>query len=113
MGRPRKEIDFVQFEKLCSLQCTQKEIAAFFEISHDTLSDRCKEQYGMTFEDVYAEKSQSGKIAVRRAQMQAAMAGDRTMLVWLGKNMLGQKDAHQVEHKGTVNVSFDERYKDV
>jgi hypothetical protein len=93
MGRPRKEIDFVQFEKLCGLQCTEPEICSFFGINTDTLCTRCKEQYGKTFKDVYAEKSQSGRIAIRRAQMQAALAGDKTMLVWLGKNMLGQKDA--------------------
>jgi hypothetical protein len=93
MGRPRKEIDFVQFEKLCGLQCTEPEICAFFGINTDTLCTRCKEQYGMTFKDVYAEKSQSGRIAIRRAQMQAALAGDKTMLVWLGKNMLGQRDS--------------------
>ena len=36
IGRPLKEIDKVQFEKLCNLQCTLLEIAGFFNCSDDT-----------------------------------------------------------------------------
>ena len=37
-GRPRKEIDQEQFEKLCGLQCTEEEICAWFDISDKTLA---------------------------------------------------------------------------
>lgn len=35
------------------------------------------------------------RVSVRRMQVQQALAGDRVMLVWLGKNMLGQRDRHE------------------
>jgi len=35
-GRPKIKIDWEAFEKLCGLQCTQEEIASFFQCSADT-----------------------------------------------------------------------------
>ena len=32
------------------------------------------------------------KLALRKAQWEKAMAGDVRMLIWLGKQVLGQKD---------------------
>lgn len=92
-GRPRKEIDFDQFEKLCGLQCTEREIAAWFDMTIDTINARCKERYSLTFSDVYAQKSELGRIALRRAQMQSAQGGNVTMQIWLGKQLLKQKDS--------------------
>ena len=33
MGRPMKQIDKVQFEKLCALQCTEEEICGFLDVT--------------------------------------------------------------------------------
>lgn len=92
MGRPRIEIDREQFEYLCKIQCTLNEIASFFDCSMDTIERWCKREYEMTFADTFALKSGSGKVSLRRKQFQAALAGDKTMLVWLGKQMLSQTD---------------------
>jgi len=92
MGAPKKEIDFAEFEKLCSLLCTEDDIANFFKISVDTLNARCKEHYGFTFSDTYKKYSVLGRISLRRAQMAAAEKGNPTMLIWLGKQYLGQRD---------------------
>lgn len=40
MPRHKKEIDQEQFEKLCELQCTLKEICGFFDVTDKT--ERCK-----------------------------------------------------------------------
>lgn len=39
-----------------------------------------------------------GRASLRRAQFLAALKGDRTMLIWLGKQLLGQTD--KVENTG-------------
>ena len=92
MGRPEKEIDKEQFEKLCGLQCTQVEISGWFHISADTLDRWCKRTYKKTFADVFREKRQSGCISLRRKQMETALGGNITMLIFLGKQYLGQSD---------------------
>lgn len=93
MGRPRKFVDMEQFEKLCELLCTLREIAGWFQVSEDTIENRCKEHYeGRTFSDVYKYFSAPGKISLRRAQFTSALGGNVTAQIWLGKQILGQRD---------------------
>jgi len=104
-GRPRKVIDYDQFEKLCYLQCTQAEIMNFFDIdTRDTLNERIREHYGKdeSYSTIYDKKSAGGKIAVRRKQFQVAESGNVSMLIWLGKQWLGQTD--KVETDNTQKV---------
>lgn len=115
MSRPRKEIDKETFEKLCHLQCTQQEIMGFFEIgTKDTLNARIREIYGEehSFSTIYAQKSQSGKISIRRQQMQLAEKGNASILIWLGKQYLGQSDKQETkvnhELKAFELVEYDE-----
>ena len=91
MGRPRKEIDYIQLEKLCSIQCTEVEIAQFFEVSVDTLCSRIKEEYTMTFSEYFKKHSADGKISLRRNQFKLSEK-NTAMAIWLGKQYLGQKD---------------------
>lgn len=100
MGRPRKEINKTEFEKLCYLQCTHTEICAWFDIAADTLERWCKETYGTTFSKVFAEKKQNGLISLRRTQFQLAEKSP-AMAIFLGKNLLGQTD--KVEQTQNIN----------
>jgi hypothetical protein len=40
------------------------------------------------------------RVKLRQKQETMALEGDRTMLIWLGKNMLGQSDAVDVTSDG-------------
>ncbi len=93
IGRPKIEIDFSQFEKLCEICCTLREIAGWFRCSEDTIERRCLEHYGEHFAEVFKQFSAPGKIALRHAQMQSAVGGNVTAQIWLGKQILGQKDS--------------------
>ena len=95
VGRPKKKIDKEQFEKLCVMQCTLNEIAGWFECSEDTIENWCKKEYGENFSDVLKRRASKGKISLRRSQFQAAEAGNVTMLIWLGKQYLEQKEPKQ------------------
>lgn len=92
MPRPRTQINWDEFDKLCGLQCTLAEIASWFECSEDTIENACKREKKMRFSDYYKTKSSKGKIALRRYQMKQAEAGNVTMQIWLGKQLLGQTD---------------------
>ena len=43
-----------------------------------------------------------GRISVRRAQMRLLEAGNATMGVWLGKQLIGQRDIVTNEHTGSA-----------
>lgn len=92
VGRPATPIDKNQFESLCNLQCTLEEIAGFFKCCDDTINNWCKATYGDNFSGVYKIYSQNGKISLRREQFKVAQKGNASMLIWLGKQYLGQSD---------------------
>jgi len=92
MARPKKEIDKREFEKLCSLQCTKEETCSWFDLTDKTLERWCKEEYKVGFSEVFSIKRGLGKISLRRSQWQVAEKGNVTMLIWLGKQYLDQKE---------------------
>ena len=91
-GRPRKNIDKTLFEDLCRIHCTEEEILGVLHVSDKTLVSWCKREYGSTFSDTYKKYSAEGKMSLRRWQIQAAKAGSVPMLIWLGKQWLGQSE---------------------
>lgn len=105
MARPRIEINWVEFDKLCGIQCTLREIASWFECSEDTIERAVEREKEMRFADYFEQKKGKGKISLRRKQYEVAMSGDRSMLIWLGKQYLNQSDKLQQEQ--TVSHSAD------
>lgn len=95
VGPPPKPIDWIQFEQLCALQCTQSEIASIFKVHPQTISDRASKQYGDDYSTIYKRFSQSGYCSLRRNQFVLSKT-NASMAIWLGKIWLGQKD-NQVE----------------
>lgn len=89
-GRPRKEIDWELVKELAELQCTQDEIASALRISTNTLR-----QYPQ-FLQLHKEGLENGRKCLRRWQYQKARDGNVTMLIWLGKQYLGQRD--RIDH---------------
>lgn len=97
MGRPKKEIDMEQFEKLCGLQCTLEEICAWFNVTDKTLNSWCIENYEQTFSEVFAEKRNKGKISLRRAGFELAKK-NAAVHIFYAKNYLGMRDNYEVEN---------------
>lgn len=117
MARPKKEIDQVEFEKLCGIQCTNDEICDWFGVTDKTLDGWCKRTYKEGFSATYAKKRGKGKISLRRMQFELAKK-NAAMAIWLGKQYLGQKENAEYTIKGTDPViklleRLDEETKDV
>lgn len=91
VGRPPFVIDYELVERLGLIHCTIAEIASIMGCSHDVL-DRDER-----FSVIYKRAVDNGRMCLRRAQWAGAESGNATMLVWLGKQYLGQKDKHETE----------------
>ena len=91
MGRPMKQIDKVQFEKLCALQCTEEEICGFLDVTDKTLEKWCQKEYKAHFSEVFRQKRGVGKVSLRRSQWRLAEK-NANMAIWLGKQYLEQRD---------------------
>ena len=106
-GRPRKEVDFEQLEKLCEWHCNQKEIAEFFRMNPNVLKKRVEEHYGQTWAELIAEFKGRGKCLLRKMQWKSAEQGNVTMQIFLGKNYLGQSDKLEQKVESTpINIQF-------
>lgn len=97
--KPMSDKEFEQLVNMIRIQCTRDEICDILCMSDTTLNRRIKEQ-GIpgvdNFEALYKKHQGEGKASLRRAQWKAAQDGNPTMLVWLGKQMLGQKDKQEL-----------------
>jgi hypothetical protein len=79
------------------LQCTDEELAAWFGVSTRTIESRRKQPQ---FAEVMSRGKAKGRIAVRRQQMKLMEAGNAAMGIWLGKQLLGQRDVTPIELSG-------------
>ncbi len=90
MARPKKyDIDTEQLEKLAELGCTNIEIASFFGCSDSLIRKR--------YSEYVLKGKEKGKIRLRQWQMRAARNGNAALLIWLGKQILGQADRKEIE----------------
>lgn len=96
-GRKPVNLDLSELEKLCSLQCSDEEIASWFNVSVRTIQTRRKQR---PFAEVMDRGRARGRISVRRTQMRIAEQGSAAMSIWLGKQLLGQRDVTPVELTG-------------
>jgi len=101
MARPKKQIDEETVERMASVGCTVEEIALVLGCNKRTLERR--------FVAVLEKGRARLKTGLRHKQVQLAMAGDKTMLVWLGKQLLGQKDRTEAEVNQHTEVVTIER----
>ena len=89
MGRPKKyNIDTEQVEKLAGLGCTNTEIASFFGCSSDLIEK--------SYSEYLTKGRDKEKIRLRQWHLKSAEKGNVAMLIWLGKQMLGQSDKQEI-----------------
>lgn len=104
-GAPKKLIDYSKLDKLCAIHCTGEECAAILEVDYDTLNNSLKSDGFGGFSDYFKKKSASGKMSLRRRQYTKAVdEGNPTMLIWLGKQWLGQKDSETLVDTTVNNI---------
>ena len=102
-GRPQLDIPEEEVYKLAGYGCPNSEIADFFGCAESTIGER--------FRSILVKARAEMKQKLRRKQFEMAEGGDRTMLVWLGKNMLGQSDALDINaNLPEVNVTINANY---
>jgi hypothetical protein len=113
-GRPPTVIDWSIFDALCQVQCTKQEIAAYFRCSEDAVERAVRREKRTTFSAYYNQHAGIGKMSLRRKQFQMALNGNVTMLIWLGKQTLGQADQSKVKQEvtgaegGALEVNVDD-----
>ena len=80
--------------RLGSLGCTQEECGFSLGVTRRTITNYMRDEDGLFFL-AYKEGLVNMKESLRRAQLGKALKGDNTMMVWLGKQILDQRDKTQ------------------
>lgn len=104
MARPKKQIDKVQVRTLAGFGLTAAEIGTALGCSADTLERRFAASLKEGRDDLNA--------GLKRKQVEMALDGNTTMLVWLGKQYLGQRDKSDVQQDGDQTLRIQVEYTD-
>lgn len=86
------KINWTEFDKLASYQCTQLEIADWFGIDITTLENACERDHGVKLSVLWDKKKGLLKTRLRKIQWSLAEQGSTAMAIFLGKHLLGQRD---------------------
>jgi hypothetical protein len=112
MARPAKKLEDINFNGWDQLDAmiiwsNQVYCAEKLGINIDTLADRIKERTGLSFSEYKDQKKEAMRVNIRKKQYDVAMAGNVSMLIWLGKNELGQTDKVENEIKtGEIKITL-------
>lgn len=102
-GGEEPEVNIKQVKALALVGCTNREIAEYFGVSTQLIKRR--------FHDVLTKRRARHKSILRRAQWRAAVDGlNPAMLIWLGKQILDQREP---EIKINWDTLSDEQLKDI
>ena len=85
---------------LAALGCTEPEIQHLLACSPDFLASKS---------DILASGRARLKHSLRRAQIKQALKGNPSMLIWLGKTYLGQKDSPDSQVSQQTNIVVDSK----
>ena len=95
-GRTTKKIDWDLVDELLKAGCLGTEIAPHFDMHVDTFYRRVLQEKFISFSEYQALKRSHGDGVLRRTQYIKALKEDNAMLIWLGKQRLGQKETHDI-----------------
>ena len=85
IGRDKKPVVSSDVFKLAAIGCKDHEIADWFGVDSNSL------RYNFSVELLRGRESL--KQSLRRKQIEVALGGNAVMLIFLGKNLLGQSDS--------------------
>ena len=106
-GRPRIEIDWEQAAKMFESGAKVRGVAARIGCDEDTLAKRCREDLKTDLSEFRQQKRAKGDQLLEETQFRLAVgyrdgngnwyAPNPTLLIWLGKQRLGQADKSETK----------------
>src|SRR2546428_744152 len=126
MARPRDDFDWNLVESLVMMEASEAFIAERLIIKQNEdlpkheqtqvnrksidakirfMQRRIQERYKCSFVEFRQQKKEDKKAQLRSMQWKAAQKGSAAMLIWLGKQYLGQSD--KVEQKNETHITVE------
>ncbi len=115
MGKQKTDINWQEIDHLMVAGCPVREIAGYVGCSEKTIYDRCYTDNGETYSTYSQKRRAKGQSFLRAHQYAKALGktekGDNTLLIWLGKQRLDQRDKPKEEDirddlRATINEAI-------
>ena len=108
MASNAKVIDWKVVDELLACGCHGVEIAATLGIHPETLYNHTIKEKGVTSFSLYSqEKRAIGDKQLKKKQHEVALEGNPTMLIWLGKQRLDQKEKDDSKAIEDIKANLD------
>lgn len=95
------DIDWKKVEEFFLYGCSVVDVADHFGCTRDTLYKRFETEFGYTLSTFLKQKRLKGDNLIRATQFKKAIGltdkGDNTLLIWLGKCRLKQKEHDELQ----------------
>jgi hypothetical protein len=92
MGRPEKVIDWKLLDSILQFGARLIDCSEMLDMSDDSIQNKIKEEFGCTFSEYRERKMSKMRMKLLQKQFDVAMSGNTALLIWLGKQHLGQSD---------------------
>jgi len=110
-GRPRKELDWKTLDNILQFGARLLDCSDLCEVSEDLIQKRIREKFDCTFSEYRERKMSKMRMKLLQKQYDVAMKGNVALLIWLGKQHLGQKDKHETDLGDNAKQVFELAYK--
>ena len=106
---PKIDFDWSKLDAILQYGAKLTDAADIMNVHPDTVSKKIKTKYKMSFPEYREKKMSVTRVKLYQKQIDVAMAGNVSMLIWLGKNILGQSDKVESELAQKIEVLIDKQ----
>lgn len=98
-GRPQTKFNWEVLNAILQYGATLLDSSEILGVSEDTIQRAIKKEHGITFSEYRNKKMGRVRIKLLQKQIDVAMNGSVPLLIWLGKQYLGQSDKQEIEQE--------------
>ena len=110
MGRPPVEFDWSKLDAILQFGARLIDCHGIMDVADVTIEDKIKKKYGMSFGQYRDLRMSTMRQKLLQKQFDIAMQGNVTMLIWLGKQHLGQSDKLETELvSANIHINVDKQ----
>ena len=108
IGRPEKEFDWKVLDAILQFKPSKRDCCEIVGVSEDTIERRIREKFDMTFSEYRDLKMARTRYNLAKKQYDVAMSGNTALLIWLGKQWLGQTDKQDINNNGSITINYED-----
>lgn len=110
IGRPSKEVNWDKLDAALQFGARMIDCRGLLDMDELTISKNIKLKYGLLFAEYRELKMSTMRAKLLQKQFDVAMQGNVTMLIWLGKQHLGQVDKIEADMvSANIQINIDKQ----